>query len=145
MYNFSLFSHGLSRSVPWIWEWWYLLTVSRKRINLPGKKTKKLTTHLILALMCFLSFQANLILVPFPAHRQQVSSIYHVIVLWTSLERITGNIIAKLRSEKLVRGYWGTVLSYWLERLFTLVTAWFVKLEDRSLGRLSIKIQPLAN
>ena len=43
-------------------------------MNLPGK-TKKLTTHLILALMCFLFFRANLILVPFPAHRQQVSSL----------------------------------------------------------------------
>ena len=39
------------------------------------KKTKKLTTHLILTSMCFLYFQANLVLVPFPTHYQQVLSI----------------------------------------------------------------------
>ena len=54
----------------------YLLTVSRKRNQneFAWQNTKKLTTHLILALMCFLFFQANFILVPFPAHRQQVPS-----------------------------------------------------------------------
>ena len=55
---------------------WYLLTVSRKRNRneFAWKNTKKLTTHLIIALMCFLFFQANLILLPFPTHRQQVPS-----------------------------------------------------------------------
>ena len=43
-------------------------------LNLPGR-TQRLTTHLILALMCFLFIQANFILVPFPTHRQQVPSI----------------------------------------------------------------------
>ena len=46
-------------------------------MKLPGKnKTKKLTTHLICTLMCFLFFfQANLILVPFPTNRKQVLSV----------------------------------------------------------------------
>ena len=58
--------------------WWYLLTVSRKRNQneFAWKNTKKLTTYLIIALVCFRFFQANLILVPFPAHRQQVPSFY---------------------------------------------------------------------
>ena len=74
------------RHSPWVYLketplWWYLLTVSRKRNQneFAWKKTKKLTTHLILALMCFLFFQANLILVPFPTHRQQVPSLYFFI------------------------------------------------------------------
>ena len=56
----------------------YLLTVSRKRNQneIAWKNTKKLATHLILGLMCFLFFQANLILVPFPTHRKQVPSWY---------------------------------------------------------------------
>ena len=41
-------------------------------MNLLGKKTKKQKTDLILALMCFLFFQGNFILVPFPAYRKQV-------------------------------------------------------------------------
>ena len=39
------------------------------------QNTTKLTTHLILALRCFLFFQANFIPVPFPTHRQQVPPI----------------------------------------------------------------------
>ena len=56
---------------------WYLLMVSRKRNQneFAWQNTKKLTTHLILTLMCFLFFQANFILVPFPTHRQQVASL----------------------------------------------------------------------
>ena len=55
---------------------WYLLTVNRKRNQnlFAWQNTQKLTTHLILASMCFLFFQTNFILVPFPAHHQQVLS-----------------------------------------------------------------------
>ena len=69
-----------SANYEWVFMnyWWYLLTVSRKRNQneFAWKNTKKLTTHLIITLMCFLFIQANLIVVPFPTHRQQVPSFY---------------------------------------------------------------------
>ena len=37
--------------------------------------------------MCFLSFQANLILVPFPAHRQQVPSMFRTIIFSAELKQ----------------------------------------------------------
>ena len=58
------------------------------RIKFAWKNTKKLTTHLILVLVCFRFFQANFILVPFPTHRQQVPSIsvrLNSICIWVLL------------------------------------------------------------
>ena len=57
------------------------------RIKFAWQNTKKLTTHLILALMCFLFFQSNFILVPFPTHRQQVPSMSTGTVFWILLCR----------------------------------------------------------
>ena len=52
------------------------------RIKFAWQNTKKLTTHLILTLRCFLFSQANFILIPFPTHRQQVPSLFPF-VCWT--------------------------------------------------------------
>ena len=58
-------------------RWWYLLMVGRKRnlneIRLEKKEHIKASIRCVVSLFVFC--QANIILVPFPAHRQQVLSI----------------------------------------------------------------------